>query len=591
MRKLLGTLLAWIGGITVFLVVILFVIATVARSSKSGVPSRVILEVNLETSMVEDAPDDPFAKLQGARIPVLRDIVEALDKAKDDSRVAGIVARIGAVPLSMAQAQEIRDAILAFRDKKKFAIVYSETFGEFGPGNGAYYLATAFDEIWLQPSGDVGLLGLNAEAMFVRGTLDKLGLVPRMDQRYEYKSAMNMYTDKKFTPAGKEATTKVMTSTFAQLVKGIAQGRKLQESQVTALIDKGPFLGKEALDAKLIDGVAYRDEVYAKVKEKGSGAELLYLDKYLDRAGRPHQSGPTVALIYGLGAVHRGKSGFDPLGSGPSMGSETVAAAFRQAIDDKSVKAILFRVDSPGGSYVASDTIWRETMRAKKAGKPVIVSMSSVAGSGGYFVAMAADKIVAQPGTITGSIGVLGGKQLTNGFWEKLGISWDGVHTSANARMFSGTHDFTEEEWARFQAWLDRVYDDFTTKVADGRKMPKDKVHQVAKGRIWTGEDAKALGLVDELGGYATALKLAKQAIKVGENEDVRLRVFPRKKTTLEAITALLEGDQSDSSESKQAEFSARLITELRPVFQVLRAMGVNDDRGVLAMPELKLVQ
>lgn len=591
MRRFLGTVLAWIGGITIFFVVILFVIATFARSGKRGVPSKTILEVNLETNLVEDAPDEPFAKLQGAHTPVLRDVVDALDKAKDDSRVTGLIARIGSAPLSMAQAQEIRDAILSFREKKKFAIAYSETFGEFGPGNGAYYLATAFDEIWLQPSGDVGLLGLTAEAMFVRGTLDKLGLVPRMDHRYEYKNAMNMYTDKKFTPAYKEAMTKIMTSTFSQMLKGIAQGRKLQESQVQGLVDKGPFLGKEALDAKLIDGVAYRDEVYAKAKEKSAGAELLYLDKYLDRAGRPHQSGSTVALIYGLGAVHRGKSGFDPTGSGPSMGSDTVAAAFRQAIDDKSVKAILFRVDSPGGSYVASDSIWRETIRAKKAGKPVIVSMSSVAGSGGYFVAMAADKIVAQPGTITGSIGVLGGKQLTNGLWDKLGVSWDEVHTSQNSRMFSGTHDYTEEEWARFQAWLDRVYDDFTTKVADGRKLPKEKVLQIAKGRIWTGEDAKGIGLVDELGGYPAAIKLVKQAIKVGDTDDIHLRVFPRKKTTFEALSALLEGDQSDSSESRQAEVAARMITELQPVFKVLRAINGAEDRGVLAMPDFNLVR
>jgi len=591
MRRFLGTVLAWIGGITIFFLVIVFVIATFARSTKARIPAKTILEANFETNLLEDAPNDPLAKLQGVRTPVLRDVVDALGKAKDDAKVVGLIARIGSAPISMAQAQEIRDAVLAFREKKKFAIAYSETFGEFGPGNGAYYLATAFDEIWLQPSGDVGLLGLSAEAMFLRGTFEKLGITPRMDHRYEYKNAMNMYTDKKFTPAYKEAVSKVMTSTFSQMLKGIAQGRKLQESQVQALVDKGPYLGKEALNAKLVDGVAYRDEVYGKVKEKGGGAELLYLDKYLDRAGRPHESGSTVALIYGLGPVHRGKNGFDPLGGGASMGSDTVAGAFRQAIDDSSVKAILFRVDSPGGSYVASDTIWRETIRAKKAGKPVIVSMSSVAGSGGYFVAMAADKIVAQPGTITGSIGVLGGKMLTNGLWEKLGVSWDEVHTSQNSRMFSGTHDYTEEEWARFQAWLDRVYDDFTTKVADGRKLPKDKVLQIAKGRIWTGEDAKALGLVDELGGYDTAIKLVKQAIKVGDADNIRLRIFPRKKTTFEALTAMLEGEQGDSSESAQAEVAARMMTELRPFVKVLRALGAPEDRGVLAMPEFNLVR
>lgn len=482
MRKFIGRIFAWIGVLTVAIFILVFVIATVTRSNAGKIPSKTILEVNLETGIAEDTSNDPFVRL-GRATPVLRDMVEALEKARDDERVTGLIARMGAAPISMAQAQELRDAIAAFRAKKKFAVAFAETYGEFGPGNSAYYLASSFDEIWLQPSGDVGLTGLSAEGMFLRGAFDKLGIIPRMDHRYEFKSAMETYTEKKFTPAAKEATSRVMESMFSQMVKGIAQSRKLKEADVQSLIDRGPFLGKEAADAKLVDGVAYRDEVFAKVKEKGGkDVQFLYLDKYLERVGHPNQKGPVVALIHGLGAVVRGKSNVDPFSADTSMGSETVAGAFRDAINDKSVKAILFRVDSPGGSYVASDTIWRETMRAKKAGKPVIVSMSSVAGSGGYFVAMGADKIVAQPATITGSIGVLGGKMLTNGMWDKLGISWDEVHTSKNARMFSSTTDYSKEEWARFQSWLDRVYADFTTKVAEGRKLPKEKVLEVAKG-------------------------------------------------------------------------------------------------------------
>jgi len=193
-------------------------------------------------------------------------------------------------------------------------------------------------------------------------------------------------------------------------------------------------------------------------------------------------------------------------------------------------------VDSPGGSYVASDTIWREVVNARKAGKPVIVSMGDLAGSGGYFVAMAADKIVAQPGTITASIGVLGGKMLTSGLWDKVGLSWDEVHQGNNATMFTGTQDYTPAEWARFEAWLDRVYVDFTGKVADGRKLPKEKVLQIAKGRIWSGQDAKNLGLVDELGGYDTALTLAKKAAGIGDGEDVNVVEYPRPKTLFQSI-------------------------------------------------------
>ena len=328
--------------------------------------------------------------------------------------------------------------------------------------------------------------------------------------------------------------TAIMTSWFNQMKDGICQARQIAPEKFQAMVDAGPYLGKEAVDAKLVDAVAYRDEVYGKVKSQaGDGAELLYLDKYFNRAGRPHDRGKTVALVFGVGGVTRGKSDYDPVQGSQNMGSDTVAGAIRAAAEDKDVKAILFRVDSPGGSYVASDTIWREVVRARQAGKPVIVSMGNLAGSGGYFVAMAADKIVAQPGTITASIGVLGGKMLTSGLWDKVGLSWDEVHQGENATMFTGTHDYTPAEWGRFQAWLDRVYVDFTSKVAEGRKLPKEKVLEIAKGRIWSGQDAKNLGLVDELGGYETALKLVKKAAGVPEGDDVKIVVYPRPKNFL----------------------------------------------------------
>jgi protease-4 len=261
-----------------------------------------------------------------------------------------------------------------------------------------------------------------------------------------------------------------------------------------------------------------------------------------------------------------------------------VAAAFRDAVEDKDVKAILFRVDSPGGSYVASDTIWRETVRAKKAGKPVVVSMGDVAGSGGYFVAMGADKIVAQPATITGSIGVLAGKILTGGLWDKIGLGWDEVHSSANARIWSTLSDYSPAEWARFQASLDRIYEDFTTKVADGRKLPKEKVLEIAKGRIWSGEDAKSLGLVDELGGLSTALRLAKKAANIPDTEDVKLQVFPRPKSPIEQLL----GGPRENSEPAVAAI-ARALETARPVVRQLDALGVRDKKGVLFVPPLEV--
>ncbi|MCS7025920.1 MAG: signal peptide peptidase SppA [Bryobacteraceae bacterium] len=589
MRNWIRKLLAWIGALTVLGAVLLLVAATILRSAKGKVPAVAILELNLETALLEDEPDDPFAKLVSQNTPVLRDIVEALKKAEDDSRVVGLVARLGAASMGMAAIQEIRDAVTSFRSKKKFAVAFAETFGEFGPATASYYLASAFDEIWLQPSGDIGFTGLLLEGMFLRGTFDKLGVVPRMDHRFEYKNAMNMYTEKKFTAAHREALERIRDSFFDQILDGVSKGRKLPVAHVRALVDQAPFFGKEALDAKLVDGLAYRDEVFDRVKKKApAGAEFLYLSKYLDRVGRPHSSGPVVALIFGVGPVMRGKSEFSPTDGTSTMGSDTITAAFRQAVRDSDVKAILFRVDSPGGSYVASDAIWRETVRAKKAGKPVIVSMSSLAGSGGYFVAMAADKIVAHPGTITGSIGVLGGKLLTSGLWDKVGVSWDEVHVGQNSRMFSTTSDFSKEEWQRFQQWLDRVYDDFTSKVSEGRKLPKEKVLQIARGRIWTGADAKSIGLVDELGGYEVALKHVRRAIQLKDSDKITLRTYPRKRTPIEALAAKLTGDEGESSEAKQAELIVKMAASLQPLTKLLRLLNASQ-QDVLFMPEVRL--
>jgi protease-4 len=277
---------------------------------------------------------------------------------------------------------------------------------------------------------------------------------------------------------------------------------------------------------------------------------------------------------------------------GPTMGADTVTAAFRAAIEDPEVKAILFRIDSPGGSYVASDAIWRETIRAREAGKPVIVSMGNLAGSGGYFVAMAANKIVAQPGTITGSIGVLGGKILTTGLWDKLGLAWDEVHTSTNATLWSSTRDYTPEQWAHLQDWLDRVYNDFTTKVAAGRQLPKERVLEIAKGRIWTGEDAKQRGLVDELGGFPVALRLTREVIGRAPDAPIHLKLFPEPASPWETLLERLFGDQDESSEPAEAEATAvlaRTARFIRPMLPLARALGLTARPDILTMPEVRI--
>jgi len=548
------------------------------------VPKRVILEVDFDKGMTEYVPDDSLARVVMAQKPRVRDVAEALQKAATDDRVKGLVARVGKTSMKLAQAQELRDAIIAFRAAGKPAFCYAETFGEFGPGNVAYYFATAFDEIYLQPSGDVGLTGLIYEQPFVRGTLDKLGLVPRIDGRKEYKSFRYMLTETKYNAPHREAVTGVMNSQFSQIVKGIADSRKHSEDDVRLLANRGPFLGQEAVDGKLVDGLAYRDEVYDKIKEKaGAKAEVLDLAEYSRRAGGPNEKGTTIALIYAVGGIERGKSGYNAITGELVLGSDTISAALRKAADDKDVKAILLRIDSPGGSYVASDTIWRETVKAKKAGKPLIVSMGSTAASGGYFIALAADKIIAQPTTITGSIGVFGGKMVTAGFWKKLGVTWDEVHTSKNADAWTMAKDFTPEQKARFEDWLDRVYDDFTSKVSQGRNLSREAVEKIAKGRIWTGEDAKRIGLVDELGGFPAALRAVRKAVKLVDNAPLKLRVYPERKTLLTLVSDL----KAAVSEDENAAI-ARTLEELQPIARAARSLGPGSQSDVLRMAEFE---
>ncbi len=550
-----------------------------------GIEEKTVLVVDFQKGLDEYVPGKALSKALHGKKPTVRSYVEGLIKARDDKRIVGLVARIGG-GLRLARVQEIRDAIKAFRAKGKFTVAYAETFGEFSGGHAKYYLATAFDEIYLQPSGDIGFNGLMIASPFIRGTLDKLGVEPQMDHRKEYKNFLNFFKFKKFTPAHREASVKLMNSLFEQICQGVAEARGLTVERVKEVANSGPLLAEEALEAKFVDGLAYRDEVREKLKKKfGKECKFVKFKKYFKKVKSPFRRGKRIALIYGVGGVKRGKSGYDPMMEDSMMGSDTVCKGFRQAIKDKTVKAILFRVDSPGGSYVASDTIWRETIRAKKEGKPVIVSMGSLAASGGYFVAMEADKIVAQPATLTGSIGVLAGKMYMMELYKKIGISWDEVHTSRNAGLWQPFKRFSRSEWDRLQASLDRIYEDFTSKVAQGRKLPKEKVLQVAKGRVWTGLDAKDLGLVDELGGFEKALELAKAAGKIKAEEKIELKVFPK------PDSAFAEMVQSFVDEATHAPMED-VYQRLRPALKMAHQLGFykKESDGALSASGLEIM-
>ena len=492
-----------------------------------------ILELDLTGGVAESRPADPVSAVMSRHRLAIADIVDGLRRASADPRVRVLVAKVGGRAIGLGLVQELREAVRQFRGAGKATVAWAESFGEFSAGNVPYYLATAFDTVYLQPSGDLGLTGIAVERIFLREALDRLGVSMEVARRHEYKSAAEQLTERGFSEPAREATERIAESVTEQLAAAIAERRGIEPGAARELINRGPFLAARALDAGLVDALGYRDEVFASVRQQaGPDATLLYLGRYqrsralAERARTlPATSRrPVVALIYATGPIRRGRSGHSPLSA--AMGSDTIAGAIRSAAADAHARAIVLRVNSPGGSYVASDTIWREVVRARAGGKPVVVSMGDVAASGGYFISMAADAIVAQPGTVTGSIGVLTGKPVLAELLGKAGITADSITKGEHAAMFSAMAPFSQDEWALVNGWLDHIYADFTGKVAAGRGLPAERVDELARGRVWTGADALERELVDELGGLEQAAAIARR--RAGLPATAPLRIFPR---------------------------------------------------------------
>jgi protease-4 len=484
----------------------------------------VLLELDLTSAPIEVEPDDLLAKVRSRHRPRLRAVLRALHEAGDDRHVRGVVVKVGGATLDWATMQELRAGLLAFRKSGKPTIAWAETFGEGGNGSADYVLATAASETWLQPTGELGLMGVAAETTFLRGALDKLGIEPQLDKRYESKNAADRVMRTEFTPEHREAVDRVVESTWEVAVEAVAAARALDPATVRTLAQRAPLSADEAKEAGMIDRLGYRDEVYSDVRERlGEHVQLLFADHW-SPPRKPTQlvkrHRESVALVEAHGEIVMGRSRNTP--RGPLVGSSTVGAALRAARENDHMRAVLFRIDSPGGSAVASDTIWREVELTRKAGKPVVVSMAALAGSGGYYIACSADVIVAQPSTITGSIGVLGGKAVVTGLLDKIGLSTGAVEHGGSARMFSLRRGFSDDERVRLGAMLDRIYRDFVQKVADGRRMSYDDVHAIARGRIWSGADAAGNGLVDSLGGIRDAADIARQS--AGLRADAPLR-------------------------------------------------------------------
>ncbi len=468
------------------------------------------------------------------------------------------------VPSSAVLTLDLTDA----GDKPAFAFAESIS-GGMGAGSTVHaYLTSAFDRVWMQPSGQLDLLGFRLETPFLRGALAELGITPQLGQREAYKGAANQFKDREMPAPQRENLQRVLDSWLDQVVTAVAEGRGLTEAEVRTALENAPLSAAAAKKAGLIDTIGYRHGMQEAVKKVvGGTAETVEFALYSNERERPGADAPKVAVIHGIGAVALAESEFDPAFGNTVMGSDTIAPAIRDALEDDSIEAIVFRVDSPGGSYVASDAIWKAAQAAREADKPFVVSMGNLAASGGYFVSAPANRILASPGTLTGSIGVVTGKFVLADLWPKLSVNIEGVQAGPRADYWSTTRRFNDDEWQHLQDSLDESYGDFVGKVAAGRGMPRKAVREVAQGKVWSGADAAQRGLVDELGGFHAAVQAAKEMAGIPEEQAVRRVLFPEPDDPLRQF---LQQALRGRIDSPAARALARLNRKLDPLIDVV---------------------
>jgi len=545
MMRILVRIFAVIGILSVLIVAGFVGLFMAFGPSTPEVPQTAVLEFDFETPLPERTPADPLAALLSGRQPTLQEVVDTIDRAARDPRVKGMVARVGDPSQGWAATQELRNAVARFRAAGKFALVHAETFGEAGTGMQSYYLASAFDEVWMQPVGNLAITGLLAELPFYRGTLELLRVEPHFSKRYEYKTAAEQFAEKEATPANIEVTQALVGDLYDQWVGDIATARKLDPAAVRAAVDRAPLLDMEAGDLKLIDRLGYHDEMIDRALERAGTDEdgVMDLLAYSTLTAPPAiDQGTAVAVIIGTGAITRGESEVNPLTGEASFGPAEIVRAFDEAVENPDVRAIIFRVASPGGSPTGSEVVRRAVQKARDAGKPVVVSMGDVAASGGYWVSMDADRIVAQPGTLTGSIGVFYGKMVTKGLTDWIGVNTTRIGVGENAGIWSAETAFTASEATRVEALLDDIYGKFTGGVAAGRDLPIEQVRNIAKGRVYTGRQALEVGLVDALGGYDVAMAQAREVAGLDPTAPVRTIVYPKTPSKVEAVMQVFGG-------------------------------------------------
>ena len=562
------TVLFTVLGVAVFVSIAGFALLYVLFGREPAVPSRSTLVLRVGGDLAEMEPADVVGYLRGGRVPTVRSVVDNLRKAKVDARIRAVMLKpTGFTSPFWGKVQELREAVIDFRKSGKPIYAYLE----YG-GDREYYLATAADKVFLMPSSPLDLVGVATYELFLRGTLDKIGATPDLHHIGNYKTAVNTFTQKGFTPAHKEMDESLNRDLYDQIVRGIADGRKKKEQDIRDLIDDGPFMPEDALRAGLVDDVMYEDQVDEKLGGSERAARMDG-DDYarISLASLGLNKGPRIAVIYAAGAITSGKSGFDPV-NGAVAGSDTLIEYIRRARRDSSLRAIVLRIDSPGGSASASDAIWRELIvaRQEKADRPLVASMSDLAASGGYYIAMPAQVIVAQPSTLTGSIGIFGGKFATGGTYEKLGARIESTSIGKHAEINSPVRPYSPEELKKLQEQLQSFYDQFVEKVADSRHTTPEKIDALAQGRVWTGRQAKQNRLVDELGGLDDAIAIAKQRAKIPAESEVELVVYPPRKSFYEIVSDELSG--SRDSRAVAAWLTANLSTGELEILRAVRS-------------------
>lgn len=514
-------------------VVLIGIIMAGVANFRNRILSNTVLIVDVRGVIAEEAPRNFFREITQGSVKIMSDLLEAIDRAALDGRINGLVLRVDGGKMNMAKLQELRGRIHKFNQSGKFSAVFLES-----STNRSYYLASACQSITLVPKSILGIRGMMAESTFLRGTLDKLGIEADFFHTGEYKSASNLLTEKAYTREHRESVETLLRDWYGKFLLGVAKDRNLKVARVANLVEQAPYTSQEALEVGLVDEVAYKDQFNEKIKELNRGSEeYTSVGRYLGQTAA--EGDLRVAVVYASGTITTGESSEDPV-LGMVLGSATLSKHLKTAREDESLEAVILRVDSPGGSAVASEIIRREVELTQKE-KPVVVSMSDVAASGGYWIAMGADRIVAQPGTVTGSIGVVSGKLNIKGLYGKLGMSKDYVALTENGTIEWPFQSYTQPQRTVVMRLMQGYYESFKAGVSKGRNLSLAEVEKIAQGRVWSGEKALQLGLVDELGGMDVAVRWAKKLANVPEEEKVKLVRITTSKTMISEFWNALE--------------------------------------------------